>query len=66
MDASDQIMNVAKTHGHANIAKFLESVAEFEVNFCVIINCIFLIRDTNWISRGHHMLINLFFLHSDN
>lgn len=31
MDASDQITTVAKSHGHANVAKFLESVAEFEV-----------------------------------
>lgn len=31
MDASDQIVHIAQTRGHVNIAKFLESVPEFEV-----------------------------------
>lgn len=31
IDASDQIVQVAQTRGHANIAKFLEGVPEFEV-----------------------------------
>lgn len=31
LDTSDQIIHIALTRGHANIAKFLESVPEFEV-----------------------------------
>lgn len=32
LDACDQIISVANSHGHINIARFLESVTEFEVN----------------------------------
>lgn len=31
LDASDKIMSVARSHGHPNIAKFLEGITEFEV-----------------------------------
>lgn len=36
----DPIAQVAETRGHANIAKFLESIPEFEVIPLFIPNCI--------------------------